>query len=275
MFPFQNEVKESVYPEDHLTWTQQLIIDLGLRRHPEGGYYAETDRSPLSVHNPLPRTSNRNDDTLDGMRPTSTSIYYLLDTARPNGFFHRNASRTIHSLHEGYGVYLLLYPPGHPNPRTAGIQDAYNSIRRRRDDGKLATPLISTSQDSSSTSAADASAASRGSHSAFQGYERRTLANGWTLEKFGVGRNFGVYQWLVEGDIYKASFLLDFDSSFGYIQPEKRLVEGTERRDGLFITEVVSPGFEFADHDFMAKGLFSEIFDNKELKAEFRSLLKP
>jgi predicted cupin superfamily sugar epimerase len=50
-------------------------------------------------------------------------------------------------------------------------------------------------------------------------------------------------QWIVEGGKFKASFLL----------PDE---EGTERSEGLLISETVVPGFEFCDHDFLsAKGL--------------------
>lgn len=238
MFPFQENDKEE-FPEDKLTWTQSLIIDLGLKEHPDGGYYAETDRSPFAIRNPL-----GDGDPLDNMRPTSTAIYYLLNTARPNQFFHRNQSRTIHSLHEGVGICLLLYPP-EMSSKTAHIQELYKAKRGRK-----------TNIDT------------------FGGYERRRLDNGWTIEKFGVGREFGIYQWVVEGGVYKASFLLDYDSSFGYIEPERKQIEDVHNRDGLFITEVVSPGFDLADHNFMNKETFNDIFHTKELRAEFRSLLK-
>ena len=32
---------------------QKLIVKLDLKKHPEGGYYVETDRDPLQVHNPF------------------------------------------------------------------------------------------------------------------------------------------------------------------------------------------------------------------------------
>lgn len=239
MFPFQADEEEES-PVQRLSWSEQLIADLRLQEHPEGGYFIETDRSQISIHNPF---NSKHADLLDNMRPTSTSIYYLLNRTRPNGFFHRNQSRTIHTLHEGSGIYLLLHPPN-SDAKTAHIQQIYMTRRGR---SQLAD---------------------------FGGYERRRLDNGWTIEKFGVGRQYGVYQWLVEGNVYKASFLLDFDSSFGYIEPEKKQLE-IERRDGLFITEVVSPGFDFSDHNFMGKAEYNEIFLTKELKAEFRTLLRP
>ncbi|BFZ55700.1 hypothetical protein PYCC9005_002741 [Savitreella phatthalungensis] len=169
-----------------------------MQAHPEGGFFVETDRSTLDVTVPWD----------EGSRASSTSIFYLLANATSLGanatdrchigYFHRNVSRTVHSLHRGRGAYLVLSPPGSTG-KVAGV-----------------------------------------AHS--EHYQAKTLASGWQLEYFKVGQEFAVYQWLVEGGKYKCSFLED------------------EEAAGLFITEVVSPGFEFADHDFMGKEIFTEIF---------------
>lgn len=59
------------------------------------------------------------------------------------------------------------------------------------------------------------------------------------LKSFKVGFNNSageVSQWVVPGDVYKASFLLPND----------------EFSNGLLISEVVVPGFEYVDHNFIS-----------------------
>ena len=85
--------------------TFDLITKLGLEKHPEGGYFRETDRDPLRVPNPFPSSSNDEDST----RSASTTIYYLLTPASPTGHFHRNKGRTIHTLHRGRGRYVIIH----------------------------------------------------------------------------------------------------------------------------------------------------------------------
>jgi predicted cupin superfamily sugar epimerase len=65
---------------------QQLINELGLQAHPEGGYYKETYRSA---------------QTLDGQdRQLLTSIYFLL-TAENVSRFHRIKSDELWYFHAG------------------------------------------------------------------------------------------------------------------------------------------------------------------------------
>ncbi|CAL9728290.1 hypothetical protein MOUN0_D00716 [Monosporozyma unispora] len=143
---------------------QSIIDSLQLLKHPEGGYFKETDRSPFTTKNK------------DGkIRNYSTLIYYLLTPDGPRGRFHYNENRIIHTLHRGRGQYVLIYPDGHV-------------------------------------------------HSFKVGYD---VANG------------EVSQWVVPGGVYKASFVLEND----------------ELDDGLLISEVVVPGFDFEDHHFMAGGV--------------------
>lgn len=85
--------------------TLDLITKLALEKHPEGGYFRETDRDPLRVPNPF--RSNSNDD--DSTRSASTTIYYLLTPASPTGHFHRNKGRTVHTLHGGRGRYVIIH----------------------------------------------------------------------------------------------------------------------------------------------------------------------
>lgn len=84
---------------------RDLIKMLRLQKHPEGGYFDETDRDPLRVLNPFRSSSNDDDST----RSASTTIYYLLTPANPKGHFHRNKGRTIHTLHFGRGRYVIIH----------------------------------------------------------------------------------------------------------------------------------------------------------------------
>lgn len=86
------------------------IIDLlNMETHIEGGYFVETDRDARQItleggkYQPAQYSHNTGEQ-----RPLSTSIFYLLTPKRSIGHFHRNASRTIHNLHQGRGIYVIL-----------------------------------------------------------------------------------------------------------------------------------------------------------------------
>lgn len=61
-------------------------------------------------------------------------------------------------------------------------------------------------------------------------------------------------QWVVEGGVYKASFLLADD-------------DGQSNSDGLLISETVVPGFEYADHEFLSKERLVEVLPDSKAKA--------
>ena len=42
-------------------------------------------------------------------RNASTTIFYYLTPQSPQGNFHRNRGRTVHTLHRGRGVYVLIH----------------------------------------------------------------------------------------------------------------------------------------------------------------------
>ncbi|OKL56154.1 hypothetical protein UA08_08473 [Talaromyces atroroseus] len=105
---------------------QETIDFLGLQAHIEGGYYVETDRDPLNVANPFinnkdPGTSyavSEADVTSairlsagqdHSTRAASTTIYYYITPGSPLGCFHRNRGRTVHTLHRGRGIYVLIH----------------------------------------------------------------------------------------------------------------------------------------------------------------------
>lgn len=183
-----------------------MANQLGLQRHPEGGYFKETDRSPLIMENPyypghnkgLPGESLRSTGNAENepvlqteqgqLSPTrnySTLIYYLLTCDAPLGRFHVNRSRIIHILQSGRGQYVLIYPDGR-------------------------------------------------------------------VKSFAVGFNYAkgeVSQWVVPGGVYKASFVAPLD--------------GECSDDHLLISEVVVPGFEFEDHQFMRKNQLANLVGSR------------
>lgn len=107
-------------PQPQTPHNKTTISTLHLQPHPEGGYFVETDRDPLQIPNPFLNTliypnatvkPSASDSNLDKSpsRTASTTIHYYLDPARPLGVFHRNKGRTIHTLHRGRGVYVLIH----------------------------------------------------------------------------------------------------------------------------------------------------------------------
>ncbi|KAI0795043.1 RmlC-like cupin domain-containing protein [Abortiporus biennis] len=88
----------------------ELIKVLKMQKHPEGGYFVETDRQSEQVPSPF----------ADGaLRSLATSIYYLLTPDAGVGVFHMNKSATMHVLHQGRAEYTLITPG---NPPTVEIK---------------------------------------------------------------------------------------------------------------------------------------------------------
>ncbi|KAG0683626.1 hypothetical protein C6P40_001718 [Pichia californica] len=80
----------------------KLAADLKLIKHPNGGYFNETDRANKKVS--IDKDQVRNESTL---------IHFLMTCESPIGKFHTNIqSRTIHILQKGRGVYILIHPNG-------------------------------------------------------------------------------------------------------------------------------------------------------------------
>ncbi|KAL7937023.1 RmlC-like cupin domain-containing protein [Trichoderma chlorosporum] len=175
-----------------------ILGSLSLIEHVEGGYFAVTDVSNTKIPSPYPATplSQRTIDLVNGLpedfdyalRRLSTTIFYYLTPNRPQGSFHRNRSRIIHSLHRGRGRYVLIHPDGR-------------------------------------------------------------------IESFIVGPNIErgeKLQWVVEGGVWKASFLL----------PDN---DNQSDSDGLLISETVVPGFEYADHEFLSQERLVEILPESKV----------
>jgi predicted cupin superfamily sugar epimerase len=85
---------------------QKVIDALGLQPHVEGGYFVETDRDPLTIPSPF-------DPSGKERRSASTTIYYLITPKTPQGAWHRNKGRTVHTLHWGRGQYVLIHADEH------------------------------------------------------------------------------------------------------------------------------------------------------------------
>lgn len=85
----------------------KLANDLKLDKHPNGGYFKETDRSKKEI------LVNKNDNKLLINRNQSTLIHFLMNCESPIGKFHTNEiSRTIHILQKGHGIYILIHKDG-------------------------------------------------------------------------------------------------------------------------------------------------------------------
>jgi predicted cupin superfamily sugar epimerase len=104
---------------------QALATTLDLQPHIEGGFFKETDRAPDTVPSPFPvEKSSTSASEFAPKRPgfnpevrnSSTTIFYLLTPNGPQGGFHRNKGRTVHTLHRGRGCYVLIHAdePGKP-----------------------------------------------------------------------------------------------------------------------------------------------------------------
>jgi len=93
---------------------QTIIEALQMLPHIEGGYFVETDRDPALVASPFPETpASELMPQRPGFKPefrnASTSIFYLITPGSPQGNFHRNRARTVHTLHRGRGRYVLIH----------------------------------------------------------------------------------------------------------------------------------------------------------------------
>ncbi|TEY39252.1 hypothetical protein BOTCAL_0463g00030 [Botryotinia calthae] len=119
MASIDQSFKPSFYPSlepDSSPHIQEVIKALNLLPHIEGGFFAETDRASDVVPSPFDSVKSSTTDLAPqrpGFDPTvrnsSTSIFYLLTPHGPQGGFHRNKGRTVHTLHRGRGRYVLIH----------------------------------------------------------------------------------------------------------------------------------------------------------------------
>ncbi|CCC67181.1 hypothetical protein NCAS_0A06230 [Naumovozyma castellii] len=105
------------------TVLKQIIDDWQLIKHPEGGYFKETDRSPFIME----VSDKSNVDTMV-KRNYSTLIYYLLTPDSPIGKIHKNVNRITHILQRGKGQYVLIYPDGRIKSFKVGFDYAAGEV---------------------------------------------------------------------------------------------------------------------------------------------------
>ncbi|MEJ7597740.1 MAG: cupin domain-containing protein [Kofleriaceae bacterium] len=81
-----------------------LVEQLGLVRHPQGGFFRQTHETAWSVETA---------DRADGRRPGLNMIFYLLTRESPIGHFHKDRSDIVHYFHLGSPLtYLTISPAG-------------------------------------------------------------------------------------------------------------------------------------------------------------------
>lgn len=97
-------------------------------------------------------------------------------------------------------------------------------------------------------------------HTLHKGRGRYVLIDPRTgeVETFVVGQDVEKgekLQWVVEGGLYKASYLLKKDDGEG------------EDSEGLLISETVVPGFDYADHEFLEEKRLRELVSAEQADA--------
>lgn len=83
---------------------EELIRELGLLDHPEGGYYRETYRSRGKI------SAKELDPAFEGDRNFSTAIYFLLTSGNFSAF-HRIRQDEVWHFYEGSNIVLHLLKP--------------------------------------------------------------------------------------------------------------------------------------------------------------------
>ena len=96
-----------------------LIQQLSLEKHIEGGYFVETYRSEETV------STNREGNE----RSILTSIYYLLTDDRPINYLHKNKSDILHYFHLGSPItYITVSPQGELKKVKLGLNIAKGEV---------------------------------------------------------------------------------------------------------------------------------------------------
>jgi predicted cupin superfamily sugar epimerase len=94
---------------------QELVERLGMKAHPEGGFYAETYRAEETLN------------TANGQRNLATSIYFLL-RSEDVSHFHRIQSDELWFWHEGSPLSVhFLGENGHEILKLGPVDDSGNS----------------------------------------------------------------------------------------------------------------------------------------------------
>jgi predicted cupin superfamily sugar epimerase len=88
-----------------LAIVKTLIAELGLRKHPEGGFFRETYRSDESM------TLACLPDRYNEEHALATTIYFLITSAEPSRL-HRLRSDEVWYFHMGHGMEMHLFGRG-------------------------------------------------------------------------------------------------------------------------------------------------------------------
>ena len=98
---------------------EEIIQQLGLVEHIEGGYFRETYRAAET------QTTDREGKE----RAVLTSIYYLLTSDRPVDHFHCNTSAIMHYFQLGSSItYLTIDPAGKLSRTKLGLDFANGDV---------------------------------------------------------------------------------------------------------------------------------------------------
>lgn len=108
-------VEEPLYPKKGIivedASVSKLARDLGLIKHPNGGYFKETDRPSETVE--VQSAGDSGSPPITVFRNPSSLIHFLMTCESPLGKFHTNVTgRSIHVLQGGRGTYVLVHPTG-------------------------------------------------------------------------------------------------------------------------------------------------------------------
>ena len=94
----------------------QIVARLGLKPHPERGFFVESYRAPNTVSAPTHPA---------GPRAAGTAIYFLITAAAPATYLHRLLSDEIFHLYEGGPLEILrLYSDGRSDVARLGLDFA-------------------------------------------------------------------------------------------------------------------------------------------------------
>ncbi|PNS21909.1 hypothetical protein CAC42_507 [Sphaceloma murrayae] len=96
-------------PPPHEKGTHALQLSLESSTDPSGGPGLGPGLGPGPSPAPSLRSQYAQSPTT---RSASTSILYLLTPSNPQGYFHKNKARAIHSLVSGRGRYVVVHPDG-------------------------------------------------------------------------------------------------------------------------------------------------------------------
>lgn len=100
----ENEIDSAKASAKASASARDIIEQLGLEQHVEGGWFLETYRAAAQVDCP---------EREGGSRSALTTIHYLLEASSPRGQLHLNQSSIVH-FYEGGGLlrYVMVAPDG-------------------------------------------------------------------------------------------------------------------------------------------------------------------